>query len=710
MRTLTASAKSYKREPHFGGLMYSQTRALKQLLWVSVILLFLSLSINSHAQNTVHHKIDLNLSPSLKMLKAEVTLTFPADAPRKQSFVLNKNLQVLRVSNGDRLTLLHAGTKQDLFSEWGLTLGKDDQKVTLEYSGVVFDPVVNEDTTGFVSADGAVLMGSTYWYPFFLNQLKTFQIKASLPHQWKVVTQGQLTSVAYEQSLTTYEYSEQKPQEEIYFIAGPFFEYTKTNSLGQTFRVLLREDNKGLAQNYLSLIPDYVAHYSKLIGPYPYQQFAVVENFWETGYGMPGFTLLGPKVMRLPFILTSSLPHEILHNWWGNSVYVDLAKGNWAEGLTTYLADHWQQELTKADVDYRLSQLIAYNDYVVNGKDFPLSEFKGRHDSASQAVGYSKAMMFFHMLKQLLGPQAFEAGIQQFYFDNAFKPASYDDLKKSFETTSKKDLTVFFDQWLTRKGAPEIKLAGVQTYLWPDGAFVVSFSINQEQTELYDLEIPVRWTLENGAKIWQKVRLQDKTQTFTFTHTNRPILLEVDPNYDLFRILFKEERPTTLSQIFASNEVTVLYTEEQRNLLAIPNFWEQNFSKRYTYVELSESLQLPASGQVIMLGSSLAFEDFIKSQMRGLDFSINSKKIRILGTEYDRSNSSSLITARNRHNPGQTILWIDQSALKDLSTWARRLTHYGKFGALVFEGERNSLKSSYPSMTSPLKKELRVSP
>ena len=38
---------------------------------------------------------------------------------------------------------------------------------------------------------------------------------------------------------------------------------------------------------------------------------------------MPSFTLLGPQIIRFPFILTSSYPHEILHNWWGNSVFVD---------------------------------------------------------------------------------------------------------------------------------------------------------------------------------------------------------------------------------------------------------------------------------------------------------------------------------------------------------------------------------------------------
>ena len=84
--------------------------------------------------------------------------------------------------------------------------------------------------------------------------------------------------------------------------------------------------------------------YRELVGAYPYSKFAVVENFWESGLGMPSFTLLGPRVIRLPFVWKSSLPHEIAHNWWGNGVFVDMRRGNWSEGLTAYLADHLIKE------------------------------------------------------------------------------------------------------------------------------------------------------------------------------------------------------------------------------------------------------------------------------------------------------------------------------------------------------------------------------
>ncbi len=42
----------------------------------------------------------------------------------------------------------------------------------------------------------------------------------------------------------------------------------------------------------------------------------------------------------LPFILASSYPHEILHNWWGNSVFVDYDERQLVRGLDRLLADH----------------------------------------------------------------------------------------------------------------------------------------------------------------------------------------------------------------------------------------------------------------------------------------------------------------------------------------------------------------------------------
>ena len=64
---------------------------------------------------------------------------------------------------------------------------------------------------------------------------------------------------------------------------------------------------------------------------------------------MPTLTYLGIEVLRLPFIRSTSLGHEVLHNWWGNGVYPDYAHGNWSEGLTTFMADYTYKERESDD-------------------------------------------------------------------------------------------------------------------------------------------------------------------------------------------------------------------------------------------------------------------------------------------------------------------------------------------------------------------------
>ncbi len=148
----------------------------------------------------------------------------------------------------------------------------------------------------------------------------------------------------------------------MYLVAGQWTEYARDGA-GVTAMAFLRTPDEGLANRYLDATERYIRMYNDLIGPYPYGKFALVENFWETGYGMPSFTLLGPRIIRFPFILTSSYPHEILHNWWGNGVYVDYATGNWCEGLTAYLADHLIQEQRGTATTYRETTLQKYTDY-----------------------------------------------------------------------------------------------------------------------------------------------------------------------------------------------------------------------------------------------------------------------------------------------------------------------------------------------------------
>ena len=87
--------------------------------------------------------------------------------------------------------------------------------------------------------------------------------------------------------------------DEIYLVGGPLHVWRDAAGSVETL-VYLHDSDDALAAKYLAATAQYLEMYRQLIGPYPYRKFALVENFWETGYGMPTFTLLGQRDHPVP--------------------------------------------------------------------------------------------------------------------------------------------------------------------------------------------------------------------------------------------------------------------------------------------------------------------------------------------------------------------------------------------------------------------------
>src|SRR6185503_18372100 len=123
---------------------------------------------------------------------------------------------------------------------------------------------------------------------------------------------------------------------------------SRENAEALRLRTYFYPDLEPLAEGYLEDSQRYIALYSKKIGAYPHSAFSVVASPLPSGFGMPTLTYIGAQVLKLPFIRATSLGHEVLHNWWGNGVYADYARGNWSEGLTTFMADYFYKEQESA--------------------------------------------------------------------------------------------------------------------------------------------------------------------------------------------------------------------------------------------------------------------------------------------------------------------------------------------------------------------------
>jgi len=456
--------------------------------------------------------------------------------------------------------------------------------------------------------------------------------------------------------------------------------------------------------------------YRTLIGPYPYTKFALVENFWETGYGMPSFTLLGPEVIRFPFILHSSFPHEILHNWWGNSVFVDYASGNWAEGLTAYLADHLVQEQRGTADQYRRSALQKYRSYVKDGRDFALTEFRSRESAATEAVGYGKTLMAFHMLRRQLGDDWFRGMLADLYRTHRGRRASFSDVRRVAEKQEGSSLARFFDDWIGRAGAPALAVdsASLRVRSGGDG-FVITGRIEQTQPgPPYRLSVPIVVQTDKDVERSDLV-LDAPSATFEIETVNRPRVLHVDPYFDLFRRLDPRETPPSIGQIFGEPQIVAFLPsgETPERLAAYRQLLEtwQTPSHRIDIRLDSEPGSLPPSTSMWLLGRNnrMAREWLGNTDNRPAGLDRNDDTLVLDGQSLPFAGHTAVVVGRHPGDVEKAIGWIAIDPPAALPGLGRKLPHYGKYSYVGFEGDEpaNVLSGQWQDADSPLRVDLR---
>jgi hypothetical protein len=459
------------------------------------------------------------------------------------------------------------------------------------------------------------------------------------------------------------------------------------------------EEEEELAERYLQTAKGYIDFYSRLLGPYPYEKFALVENSRQTGYGMPSFTLMGSRIIRFPFILHSSYPHEILHNWWGNGVFPDMNEGSWSEGLTAYLADHLLLELKGKGSGYRFQEMMKFLNYVNKENDFPLSEFGYRDSMASQAIGYAKLLMVFHMLRTQVGDENFLKSLKRFYATYKYRYAGYEDLRRIFEKVSGQNLIGFFKQWIHRKGAPQISLKHA-SYVANQGRYDLKVTVKQENPA-FKLLLPIAiWTAGSPVGGIHYVELETNRREFQFQLSAKPISVRLDPYNDVFRLPGILEAPASLGQTYGAQTITAYLPEND-------NLGYQQFAQGVAEKILSEyeNASLP-QGSLWVFGRENSLEKSFIVQLKKSGIEVGEKGVRFPERFYAWEDHSFVFTLHRTDQKKGTMTWVIVGNKESIPGLMRKLPHYGKYGYLVFEGDApdNRNKGTWPSNPAGLQK------
>jgi Peptidase family M1 domain len=678
-------------------------------LMVGALMLLVPAAGARAATLPVEHRLEVELIPSAHLLVGRDHLTVSTDGRRK-----------LVVGLSDRVTHLHVDvdgqprTFRFTNNELEIPLEPDERRRALEivisYEAVFNDPFphtpVNTDNPGFgvtgtITAEGVFLLAGAGWYPDVVDGIDTFPlVRVKAPAGMLAVTAGESLGHVERDGATISEWRVGRPVRGLALSAAAYQmrERREGDLVAVTY---FTSANQDLAPAYLEAVIRYLTLYTERFGPYPFPKFAVVENFFPTGYGFPSYTLLGSTVLRLPFILATSLGHEIAHCWWGNGVQVDYEWGNWSEALTTYVADYLYAEMASAAEarDYRLQAIRNYTTLVPPARDMPLARFTSRTDPLTRAIGYDKGMMVFHMLRQSVGEEAFWGALRDVYRERLFVPTSWDDLRLAFERRSGRPLGPFFDQWVGRKGAPRLHLGDVQTAREGGELKVTGRLIQEKPFFTAGLDMALDGA---GHHARQRLTIVDETTRFDLAAPAGAAQLSADPDHHLLRRLDPAEIPPTVNRLKSSPSVLLVVCasapangQEVAETLA-----EALGLQAYSIAAERNVDRALLDGRDVILVGTPRDPEWLRAHPPAL-------KLNPQGFALDPGGEAGGADAffgvfAHPHQPGRVLALLLPLSPDHAERVAAKITHYGRYSYLVFRGDRNLARGWWPVEASPV--------
>lgn len=660
-------------------------------VFVAIALIMAATPAGLQAAQTVpiHHAADIRLDPESRHLTVSDVIT--VNGRKEIRFRIAAWLTVKRmVLDGLPVPLPVAP------GEWRTILpDQASHRIELQMEGTV--PALRPARRGgtgqpaALAPEGGYLFDGAGWIPETGDDWVSFRLHVEVPAPYRAVATGLLAEEEVSGTAYRATFSANYPAPLPALFVGP---YEIRERLHDTIRIrtYFHRDLADHAETYLRDSARYLTHFQKRIGPYPYRDFHVISAPIPVGLGFPNLTYIGRRIIPLPFIRARSLAHEVLHNWWGNGIAIDYRKGNWAEGLTTYMADYAlaAEKDAKRGQQMRLGWLRDYAALPAE-RDVPVIRFTAKHDAAAQVIGYNKVAFVFHMLKRELGETTFTAALRLFWQRRQHRLASWMDLRLAFESASGRDLGWFFRQWLSQAGAPRLQLAQAQVEKRADGSgYRLRFTIRQDPPA-YQLSIPVVIETTAGRRRERVVITGVETMASLETDT-QPLALHIDPAHDLFRRLLPGEAPPILRDVTLATNVATLIAAQDLAMNGVA----LQLAKRMldTPMRLLQAEEaVPETTPLLLIGATREIEAFLSRHgLAGIPGELAGRGTSRVWTVHRRNDQPLLVVAADTVQALQALL--------------RPLPHYGSQSYLVFDGRRAIVKGTWPATRSPLTRRL----
>ncbi len=479
-----------------------------------------------------------------------------------------------------------------------------------------------------------------------------YDINLTIPKEFIAITEAETINRVERGGKALYSFKISKPIESINIIASTKFVVNSQKYKDILISTYFFKEHKDLSDRYISKVKEYIDMYEEIIAEFPYKRFSVVENKFQTGYSMPTYTLIGSRIIDKPFLTDISLGHEIVHQWFGNSVFNNFKSGNWVEGLTTYLSDHYYKELDKKGWEYRKGVLSDYEAYINEKNIISLSEFTQRIDRSTMTIGYGKGAYAFVYLKRELGEEVFYKKLKEFYREFKWKYATYQDIGEFFGKSE--TIHNIFEHMDIVSFNPTNLSVG-----YDNGVYRVEFTIAHDKNISHGYNLPILVESSESNKSFNFY--VDGNTTISIEVEDRPINLIFDRDYELFRELKIDEITPTISKLLGDNEL----------LIVTQNSDEFNILK--TLFDGAKRVDI----------DKLTFKDL---ESRNVLFLQDAKELALKSMPNLESVEQGLMIELelNPWNHRKVVSYLESSSIEELKKAYIKIARYSKYSKLIF--------------------------
>lgn len=488
--------------------------------------------------DVLHYRFDLNFPLTSSYFSGSVTLFCRALEPLQGIDLQMNGLTIDKITlRGDSVSHLHRWEQLSLNFNETISM-QDTFSLKIDYHG-------SPDEKGFYFYDRcAYTMAepeeARYWFPCHDVpwDKATAELYITVPKGVEVASIGLLKNrhSSIDNRWETFHWSTDYPVATYLICITMSDEYAlwsdwfvmENDTLEMPYYVFIEDSAKSRID--VKNMVEAMSFFTQAFGPYPFEKYgtATVTKAWFGGMEHQTMTTVVKAWFQGNGSVESGFVHELAHMWWGDAVTLSDWPAIWLnEGFATYSEEMFREyfygrNASRSSLQYKKNVYVEQSAYL----DFPVYDPPREH-FFNWGITYIKGAWVLHMLRGVVGEEAFWQILPSYYNKYRYGNASISDFQFVCESVSGMSLDWFFQEWIYRKGYMRLAYDW-KNYLNDQGSNRLRLMIEQ-QGPVFTMPLDIHMTgrdFKADTTLW----ISESRHQFSFLLPDSVTEIQLDPD------------------------------------------------------------------------------------------------------------------------------------------------------------------------------------